>query len=414
MNARDFDPVFSAALRNELEARADRASAQQARPFARLRRPQVWITAATALVLLLATVGVLRAVAPTAQPAGPGSAVVDPLVSVTTPDADAYVARAVNVLLHVRGTGSGVHDFTVPPGVSAMTVFVACSPSHRYSTGLDGGGFSSGTCDRETGGSFGVDIRPGEHSLRIRLPRSAAYALLAIETPGPTVADGAVIDPLTAVRDRRTPDALVGDTGPLLQASGTRTGSVRTATVPDGVQRLRVFLVCQPSSAATRVRIDGHQVLGCMNSVAHWFDFTPRSRTVSAQVVSVSPTDWRLLVVPAPDRAQDSPANALLPYPAEDGREPVLVRARGVGGTATGQYVRRTSGVVLDITCRGTGWLEVQTGDGSSSGRGDACEQEGRMSAGFGGQDDLAGKRLTWTAIPHGDISWTLTILDGG
>ena len=412
MTARDFDPVLSAALRNELEARADGAAVAP-RPFARLRRPQVWITAVTALALLLATVGVLRLVAPAPQPASPGTSLIDPLTSVTRPDRASYVARAVDVLVHARGTGSGTHTFDVPAGTGSMSVYVACTGSGEWSTEVDGEGYTASDCSRETGSSGSAPITAGEHTLTVHVRAGTAYAVLGIRTPGPTIASGSVIDPLTAIRDRHTPDALVGDTRPVLRVSGTRTSGVLTAAVPDGVRRLRVLLVCQPSAAATRVRIDGRRVLGCMNSVAHWFDLTPRSRTISAQVVSVGPTAWRLLVVPAPEGAEDSPANALLPYPAQDGPEPVLVRTRGVGAPTTGTFRSASGAIRVVMTCRGTGWMEVQAGTFGGSGRGDDCGKE-PVTTGFGGGDDdeERGKRMTWTAIPHGDISWTMTILD--
>jgi len=57
MTTREFDPVLSAALRNELEALATRGPASR-RPA--LRDPQIWITAVTAVVLVLATIGVLQ------------------------------------------------------------------------------------------------------------------------------------------------------------------------------------------------------------------------------------------------------------------------------------------------------------------------------------------------------------------
>jgi hypothetical protein len=416
MTARDFDPVFAAALRNELEARADRAPAQEARRFARLRRPQVWITAATALALLLATVGVLRLVAPPVQPAAPGVDLVDPLTSVTQPSHASYVARAVDVLVHARGVGTGSHDFDVPAGTGSMTLYVACTGSGRWSTDVDGEARLASDCSRETGSSGAAAISTGRHTLTVHVRPGTAYAVLGIRTPAPTIAPGAVIDPLAAVRDRHTPDALVGDARPVLQASGagavTGTGTSTTA-VPDGVRRLRVFLVCQPSAATTQVRIDGHRVLGCMNSVAHWFDFTPSGRTLSAQVVPAAPGDWRLLVVRAPEGATDSPANALLPYPQDRGGA-VLSRGRGVGAPASGTYLRSRGGIRLAMTCSGTGWLEVATADGGTSTRGNPCSTTDPLTVGLGGGDgDSPGKRLTWTAIPHGDVSWTLTILDG-
>lgn len=404
---RSFDPVLSAALRNELEHLADREAARPARPV--LARPQVWISVVTALVLVAATVGVLRLTAPAPVPAKPAGGVVDPLSRITDPTSPYYVARSVTTLLDTAGRGSGTVAFDVPGSVREYQLYVNCSRGDVEAE-VDGQGAMKGGCVRDSGTNYSQVITAGRHTVSVRVGADVQWALTIIERPGPTIAAGDPIDPLTAVRDLRNPDAIPGAASPLLQDRGDRTGEVRTVAVPEGVRRLRVLLVCSPSAPAVRVRIDGHQVLGCMNAIAHWYDFTPSSRSITAQVVSVSRVPWRLLVLPAPAGATDSPENALLPYPETAGPGAVLARAHGVGATATGTY-RRPAVIAVTTTCRGRGWLEIRLGEGDgTSTRGTACSTTRPDRVGFGGEAGKSERR--WTVIPHGDISWTFQISD--
>ncbi len=416
MTARQFDPVFSAALRNELEALAD---GHEAGPVGRpqrvrvlLHRPQLWVSLLTAVVLVAATIGVFRLTGAPPQPAST-PAVVDPLSEVTTPGTSNYVARSVRTLLTVRGTGTGTHDLDVPAGVTSVRTYLDCAPSGPQSVDIGPDGGSSGDCDRTPGGSFDTPITAGTHEVTVRVRAGTRYALAIIVSPAPTVATGPLIDPFAQVRDPRDPDALLGDTRPLLRLSGRQGTTAPVAlTVPDGVQRVRVFLVCRPAAATTSVRIGGHLVTGCQNAIAHWFDFSPASRSLTAAVTAPGRGDWSLLVVPAPPGAKDSPANQVLPYPAT-GHGPVLVRTRGTGARTTGTYVSRTDTILVTATCRGTGWLEIATG-GGTSGRGDDCGRAGRFTVGFGGDGSEVGKRLPWSVTPHGDVSWTVQIQDDG
>ena len=408
MKTRDFDPVLSAALRNELEALADGRGAERGATRHRtpgVRRPQVWITVATAIVLIIATFGALRLSAHDVPPADPGSRVVDPLTSATTPSSPYYVARSVRVVLHARGTGSGTHAFTVPAGVQDVTLRVNCAPDRTFSTRIDGLGDSSGGCSRDGGSSFSGPISAGAHRLTLQVGAGTAYRLLLIATPGPTVSPGALIDPLQQVRDLRNPDAVVGDTRPLLRASQA-TGSAVSAPLPAGVRRVRVLLVCTPASASTTAVVSGRLVSGCQNSVAHWLDLTPPTRTLTASVRAPLGTTWSLLVIPAPQEAKDSPANTALPYPAMQGT--VLAQARGAGAEATGTYEQTTDSIGISTTCRGTGWLEITTGSSGTTTRGTACSTTRPSRVGFGGPDDVG--RHRFAVIPHGDISWTFQI----
>ena len=151
MTTRQFDPVFSAALRNELEALAERADAAPAaaphRPHRAPLRSQVWISVAVALALVVATLGVLRLTAPHVPPADHGPAVVSPLTRITDPRSPGYVARSVATLLNARGTGSGTRTFDVPGGVTSLTVYLNCSGSAKYEVELDGRGSMSSSCD---------------------------------------------------------------------------------------------------------------------------------------------------------------------------------------------------------------------------------------------------------------------------
>lgn len=415
MTTRRFDPVFSAALRNELESLAGTQEEQEAPPkpvLPVLRRPQVWISIVTAVVLVAAAIGVFRLTGAVPQPAQT-PAVVDPLSEVITPGSNNYVARSVHTLLTVRGTGTGTHAFDVPAGVRSVRVYLDCAPKGPQSVEISGAGGSSGDCDRIPGGSYDSPIESGTHDITVRLRKGTDYSLLVMVSPAPTVSTGALIDPLAQVRDRRDPDALVGDTRPLLRLRGQQGGSAPVAfTVPMAVSRIRVFLACEPAASGTSVRIGGHLVTGCQNAIAHWFDFSPTSRSVTAEVTAPDAGAWSLLVVPAPPGAKDSPANRLLPYPATDGG-PILARTRGTGARTTGTYVSRTDSILVTATCRGTGWVEVATGSGTS-GRGDDCGRTGELMVGFGGDGSDKGKRLPWTVTPHGDVSWTVTIQDDG
>lgn len=418
MSTRQFDPVFSAALRNELEALADAEVEAEAPPrqFAHaLRRPQVWISIVTAVVLVTAAIGVFRVTGAVSPPAAT-PAVLDPLSEVTTPGSNNYVARSVQVLLRVRGTGTGTYAFEVPGGVRTARIYLDCAPKGAQSVEINDGGGMRGDCDHTLGGSYDTPIESGTHEVTVRVGTGTDYALLVIVAPAPTVSSGALIDPLTQVRDRRDPDALVGDTRPLLRLSGTGDSTARPFAVPAGIGRLRVFFACQPSSATRRVRIDGHDVSGCMNAIAHWYDFSPSGRTITAQVVESGLTapsagSWSLLVVPAPSGAKDSPANGLLPFSANTAGA-VLARSRGVGAQTSGTYMGRSDRIMVNVTCRGTGWVEVATNQGTS-GRGDDCGASGGFTVGFGGTEE-EGKREPWTVTPHGDISWTVTISDAG
>jgi hypothetical protein len=410
MTTRQFDPVFSAALRDDLEALAEQEHAGAPAGPTRtpiLRRPQVWVSVVTALVLVAATLGLLRLTDRPPQPADRTPAVVDPLTRITDPGSPYYVARSLTTLLDATGTGSGSRTFDVPGDVSDMRVYLNCSGSGsaKFGVGIDAEGSMSGGCDRDSGNSYSRAVTPGRHTVEVGVAKGVVWAITIIRTPSPTVAKGALIDPLAAVRDLRNPDAIPGDVRPLLQRHGTATSSPETFAVPGDVRRLRVLLVCSPSSAATRVRIDGHEASGCMNAIAHWFDLTPSSRSVTAQVVAPDGGAWSLLVAPAPKGAKDSPESARLPYPRVEGT--VVGRARGAGATATGLYAG-VAEVTVTMTCRGSGWLEVSTGNGSTSTQGATCSS-GPSTTGMGG-DDGGGRTRRWTVVPHGDVSWTVQL----
>jgi hypothetical protein len=411
MTTRQFDPVFSAALRNELEALAD-TKEEAVRPPSAVRvllsRPQLWVSLVTAIVLVAATVGLLRITATPPVPAQT-SKVVDPLSRITDPSSPEYVARSVQVLLHVRATGPGAHDFAVPAGVTSLRTYLNCAPAGQSGVGIDGDGKLSGQCSRDTGSTYDLPITAGTHEVEVTVKKGTHYTLLLMASPAPTVSTGALIDPLTAIRDRRTPDALVGDTRAVLEVATAGGDSGGSATTPlRSRARLRAFFVCRASSSSAEAVVDGHTISGCMNSVAHWFDFTPGSSTLTARIGSSG--GGTLLVVPAPKGAKDSPQSAVLPYPKTSGT--LLGRARGSGAAASGTYRPPAGNVAFTTTCRGTGWLEVSTGEGGTSTRGDACSTTKPDGVNFGGGTRSTGLE-TWTVIPHGDISWTFQFTTG-
>lgn len=406
MTTRQFDPVLSAALRNELESLADAQEPTPARGFLHtLRKPQVWISIVTAVVLVAATVGVLQVTRPTESQPAERSKVVDPLRWITEPSSSGYVAREVQTLLHVSATGPGVHDLAVPAGVTGLQVYLNCAPSGQSGVGLDGDGKVSGACSRNTGSSYGIPITAGTHEVEVAIGKRTDYTLLITATPPATIATGALLDPLSAVRDLRNPDALTSDTTPLVQAGGAAGGVTSTRfPVPTGVTRMRAYLVCARTSATTEMRIGTQVVTGCMNSIAHWFDF--RTPNPSVPVSVTSSVAWSLLVVRAPKGAKDSPANTTLPYPDAPGT--LLAEARGAGAPASGTYRRPGTAIVFTVTCRGTGWLEIETGDGGTNTRQTPCSALQPQTVGFAGEKDAS--RQKWSVIPHGDISWTFQL----
>lgn len=411
MTSRQFDPVFSAALRNELEVLAERPERRATPSWTpALRHPQLWVSVVTALVLVAATVGLLRLTDHHAPPADRTPAVVDPLSRLVDPRSDSYVARSVTTLLDTRGTSAGSRTLDVPGDVSDMRIYLNCSGSAKFAVEIDTDGAMSGGCDRDSGSSYSMAVSHGRHTAKVTVAKGVAWALTVIRTPAPTVSAGALIDPLAQVRDLRNPDAIPGDTRPLLDLHGRATSSPTTFAVPGDVHRLRVLLVCTPSSAATVVRLDGHEVRGCMNSIAHWFDLTPSSRAVTAQVIGPVGAAWALLVVPAPEGDANSPENTLLPYPKAPGT--VVAQARGAGATAAGTY-RRLEDVSVTVTCRGTGWLEVATGNGVITTRGTRCSPTSPDTSGMGG-DSTGPATQRWAVTPHGDISWTVQLSKDG
>jgi len=407
MTTRQFDPVFSAALRNELEALVDAPKPIPAKGLLlTLRKPQVWISIVTAAVLVAATIGLLQVThGGESAPAG-RSRVADPLTSITNPSSSGYVAREVQTLLHVSATGPGAHDFSVPTGVTSLRVYVNCAPTGKSGVGIDGDGKVSGECSRVSGLSYDMPIDPGTHEVEVTVKKGTDYTLLLMASPAPTVSTGALIDPLAQVRDLRNPDALVGDTSPVLDITRTAGDGRGSASTPlHSSDRLRAYFVCRTSSSTAEAVVDGHTISGCMNSIAHWFDFTPRSATLTAQV---DPTgDSALLVVPAPKGAKDSPANTTLRYPKAPGT--ALGRARGAGTPVSGTYRRPGTSIVFTVSCRGTGWLEMTTTDGGTTTRGTACSALSPQTSGFGG-DSKDSSLKTWSVIPHCDISWTFQI----
>lgn len=404
--ARPFDPVFSTALRNELEGLADGPARA---PRSAARRPQLWVALVTAVVLVAATVGVLRLTHPPVQPAAPRPAVVDPLARITDPRSPYYVARVVDVLADAQGVGSAARPFDVPKGVSDLRIYLNCSGSAKYTVEIDREGGNTGSaCDGDTGTNYSEAVLPGAHRVGVRVAKGVRWALLIIRTPDPTVSTGALIDPATAIADPTDPDSIDGDTTPLGRAYGTGDGVPGTLQVPRGVRRVRVLLVCRTPSAAAQVVIDGRTFSGCMNSIAHWADLTLTSRTVDLRETVPAGVRWSLLVVRAPKGTEDSPESTVLPYPATGGR--VLARSRGAGAEASGTYVQPHDDLGITTTCRGTGWLEIRTGTGGTTTRGSACSTSHPESIGFGGEGD-AGKH-TYTVIPHGDISWTIQLTD--
>ncbi len=185
MTTRQFDPVFSAALRNELEALADASQEEITPPHgvrALLHRPQLWVSLVTAVVLIAATVGVLHLTTrPAAVPAGHGR-VSDPLSQITDPKYPDFVARSVLTLLHTSGVGPATSSVTVPPGVSSVRAYIRCAPATTFRITI--AKFVSSRCDATSQGGLGdVPITAGTHAVVVSVPEAVAWRLVVIATP---------------------------------------------------------------------------------------------------------------------------------------------------------------------------------------------------------------------------------------
>lgn len=318
MTPREFDPVLSAALRQELQRRVDATSGPASGSAAsRHPRRQAVIAIAVAAVLIALTVGTLRLTASAPSPAttgrtaATGGGIVDPLSELTDPSDDRALADGTYaVLLASRAAGARSFSFEVPPDVTSVRVYLACAPASTFRVTV-ARAFSGG-CASRFQDFADIPTRSGTRTVRVTVPGSTRYSLLVVTTPDP---------------------------------DGTTTYSTLT-------------------------------------------------------------------VSPLPPAA--------LPYPEVDPAA-LVGRKRGISAIrVTGRLDRAVDSLRMIVTCQGGGGLAVTTSDGSAFGAGApsqlcAPDHLERTETRIAAQDGLSRYgRLRFDIRPYGDVSWTVTFLDGG
>ncbi len=223
MTLRGFDPTFSAALRDELEHRAEvpeRTAGRTGRTVAIATRPrrQAFIAVAVAVVLAVLTVGVLQAARPvhpapagyataptatgeptTAAPRTAPAGVVDPLATISDPDGGEFVSPgSYRTVLHRSGTGPSSSHVTIPAGTTSVRAYLACrSGTYRLTIGKD----LWAACASPFAAYADLPVTSTTREVTIEVGASTAWAVLVITEPtaAPTTA------PTPAVRTTDDP-----------------------------------------------------------------------------------------------------------------------------------------------------------------------------------------------------------------
>lgn len=413
MKTREFDPVRSAALRHELEALPTARSAPSAAE--RLRRPQVWVTAVTAVLLLVATIGVLRLTAAHEAAPAQGDRITDPLTRLTDPDDPQYLPNGVETLLHLSGTGPGTYLLDVPEGTTSVRPLIACSPAADFRITV-GRAYWTG-CDRTGSPGFAdIPVSAGVQPIAVQIPDGVRWRLAVIVTPeeGTTYWTLRVTD---------APDRSPGVTeypAPEQEEDvpvGVAAGGTGTTTG-------RLFAPVDELALVTSCRGSGGLVVTLSNGFRFGTDDSPlpcgASATTSVQSASNDTArgyrgDGRMTyTVRAVGDVRwtatfSSRTEERLPYPSVSG--PLLGRTRGSTTSSFGALDGDPARVRITATCRGTGTLSVevahgQTGggpfDGSPALPCDArSERVVNPEAGSGA--------LRYGIVPSGDVLWTVT-----
>ncbi|WP_375389426.1 hypothetical protein [uncultured Amnibacterium sp.] len=185
MTTRQFDPVLSAALRNELEALADRHEVPA--PLRVIHRPQVWVTVATALVLAVATLGVLQTTRGMEAPPGrssTGASLQDPLAEITDRSSALYIGDSPAPILHARADRTRTFALVVPRGVASVRFYVVCTAGSSWTLQIDAR--SSGGCHGSITGYEDVPAAQLRGSATVTVRPGTEYVLLVIPTPTTT------------------------------------------------------------------------------------------------------------------------------------------------------------------------------------------------------------------------------------
>lgn len=423
MTTRQFDPVFSAALRNELEALADGGAPvrePRRRSLAALARPQVWISLVTALVLAVATVGVLRLTEPPAPVAPAGRAgVVDPLAQITDPSYGDYVGPSPRVLLRTSGTGATTTTIDIPAGVTSVRPYLRCSTSSYYRLAV-GKGFAT-SCERTSGDFADIPVAAGSRTLDLRIASGVRWRLVVIATPddpsssaATTTTPDAVVDPLTDLTDPTSTLYVADRLTPILheRATGSRTFALR---VPSGVEDVTFYLACS-AGAEWVLTTDTSESGGCSGRLDGSVG-EPAAQLHGTVRVTVSPgTEFVLLAVPTPVEPA-SPAKGIelprLPYPSVSGT--VVGRDRSTSAAhEVGDLTAAVSTLRIIATCEGSGSLRISTSDGSSTTAGCAAGAPKRTTRTVGRTGGLEGLgALRYGVQPTGSVTWTVTFVAG-
>jgi hypothetical protein len=276
-------------------------AARVARPL--IRRPQLWVTAVTAVILVVATLGVLHLTArPTAVPAHRDT-LSDPLAQITDPASGDFVDASPLVLLTTSGIGSATASMDVPPGVTSVRPYIRCAPlaSFRITVGK---GFSTG-CDARSADFADIPVKAGRQSISVRIPDDVTWRLVVIATPDDstttsstlevTTGPDAILDPLDEIENPASTDYVAADVTPILHETGE--GSARfTLDVPKEVAAVRVYLVC---AEGARWSLDGTS--GTCRGRINAYEEEPTSQLrPSLRVTVPKGTRFWLLVIAAP------------------------------------------------------------------------------------------------------------------
>ena len=113
----------------------------------------------------------------------PSSALpVSPLVALTDPTSDEFLAADVVTVLDAQGEGDAMFTLAPPEGTGRVTFYVACAPASEFILTMDGSWFS-GQCAGHYQNSGGIPLTTaGEVPAELELPAGTSYWVVAVPT----------------------------------------------------------------------------------------------------------------------------------------------------------------------------------------------------------------------------------------